>query len=394
MKILCRYDASGPHYVRSGWGKAFKAAGYDFRFWVPQTKSAFDAFAEFEPNIFLGTTYDTDRALVKCIAARPELKVGLFASAWGPRIDEIDVVKYPIVVVNEQEKRTIAHLKETTGRPDFVFIHVTDKYLEPTMSDWRSIGVEPVGILNAADIIDYHPAEPIDALKCDIGFCGGYWGYKGRNLNSHILPLCHPSSGLNVKIFGNKTWPTHAYLGTLADASVKHLFNSATVCPNVSEPHSTDVDGLTCDIVERPFKVLSSGGFCVSDYVEEAREVFGVDELVMCKSASEFHETIYHFVENPELRLPFIEAGQIKTLKSETYFDRTAKMATHFAMPELRNGLLEAKRKIIGHLFERKLVDVVYPQISHGEHKHDDEAAQSRQVTPGRNVHREEAESI
>ena len=348
MKILCEYTPSGPHYVRSGWGKAFKAAGHDFRFWVRETKSAFDAFGEFEPDIFLGTTYGVDRATAKCIAARPEMKVGLFASAWGPRIDEIDLEKYPIVVVSEQEKRLMENLKETTGKPDFVFIHVTDKYLEPTMAGWYDIGIQPLGILNAADIVDYRPAEALPELKCDVAFCGGFWGYKGRNLTDYILPLCHPSSGLNVKIFGNKPWPVHSYLGTINDDKVRHLFNSATVCPNVSEPHSTD---LNWDIVERPFKVMSSGGFCVSDFVGEAREIFTPSELIMCDSPKKFGDAIRYFVEHPEERQPYIEAGQMAVLKKHTYFDRVFQMLTAWGLEVAACHMLERKDWMIKQIY-------------------------------------------
>lgn len=350
MKILCNYTPSGPSYVRGGWGRALKAAGHEFKFWKPETKSAMDAFNEFEPDIYLGTTYDVDRAIYKCIAARPNLKVGLFASAWGPRIDEIDLQKYPIIVATEQEKRLIEKLKVETGRPDFVFIHVTDKYLEPTMSGWRSIGVTPIGVLNAADIIHYHPADPIDALKCDVGFVGGWWPYKSRNLKEWILPLCHPSEGLDVKIFSNSRWPVANQLGTISDANVKHLFNSATVCPNVSEPHSTDsVCGW--DIVERPYKIMSSGGFCVSDFVDEAQEVFTKDELLMVTTPTELKEVIHHYVENPEERASIIARGCKRVLTSNTYFDRVAQFMMNFGLPEEAANIIDTKWKMVHVLY-------------------------------------------
>lgn len=367
LKILCRYDPSGPHYVRSGWGKAFKAAGCDFRFWVPDSKSAFDAFSDFEPDIFLGTTYDMDRALVKCITARPEMKVGLFASAWGDRINDVDLAKYPIVVVSEQEKRVIEHLKQTTGKPDFVFIHVTPKFLEPTMGGWRSIGVEPLGILNAADIVDYRPATRLPELMCDVAFCGGYWGYKGRNLTDYIIPLCHPSTGLNVKIFGNKPWPVHSYLGTIKDENVRHLFNSATVCPNVSEPHSTD---LGWDIVERPFKVMSAGGFCISDYVEEAREIFKPSQLIMCETPQKFRDAVQWFVEHPEERAPYIKDGMEAVLKNHTYLDRVSMMLNNFTLEEEAAKVMEAKSMLIKAIYGDAVHTSVYSQTTCLENSH------------------------
>lgn len=353
MKILCEYTPSGPSYVRGGWGRAFKAAGHDFRFWAPEAKSIMDAMNEFEPDIFLGTTYGVDRALMKCIAARPQMKVGLFASAWGSTIDEIDTEKYPIVVVGEQERKLIEQLKATTGRPDFVFIHVTDEYLEPTMGGWRSIGIEPLGVLNACDVVHYHQAVPMPELKCDVAFVGGRWPFKARNLDAFLTPLCHPSSGLNVKIFGNKPWPVHQYLGLIDDDAVKHLFNSATVCPNVSEPHSTD---LGFDLIERPYKVMGSGGFCVSDYVDEARCLFTESELIMCRTASEFRDTIQHFVDSPDDRLPYIRAGMLAVLLRHTYFDRVAQMLGGFGLRDEADKLMDVKTKFIEYKYGRPLL--------------------------------------
>ena len=77
------------------------------------------------------------------------------------------------------------------------------------------------------------------------------------------------------------------------------LFSSATVCPNVSEAHSQD---FGYDIIERPFKVLSSGGFCISDYVESmAEEVFNNGEVVFAKTVTDWRkitpETNYNIEE-------------------------------------------------------------------------------------------------
>ncbi len=325
MKVLCLHTPCGPHYVRSGWGRAFAACGHDFRFWQPASKSAFDAFSEFEPELFIGTTYDLDRALCKCIRARPALRVILFGSAWGELVDGLDRDRYPLVVATAQEQASLERLKGETGRPDFVFIHVTDKYLEGTMGGWRTIGIEPVGILNAADTFVYLDGEYRHELRCDVAFVGGYWPYKARNLDRFLLPLCHDGTArpLDVKIFGNQNWPVAQYLGTIADEDVRHLFRSAVVCPNVSEPHSTD---LGWDIVERPFKVMASGGFCISDWVDEARQLFDEEELPMARTPRELQQLVRKFVLQPEARQPHIDAGRRKVLRQHTYFDRIQQM--------------------------------------------------------------------
>lgn len=349
MKILCNFTPCGPAYVRSGWKRVFEAMGHEFRFWNVDSKPAFDVFGEYEPDLYIGTTYETSRAIVKCISARPNMKVAMFASAWSEAVEkEIDKQKYPIVVVTEQEKKTLADLKEKTGRPDFVFIHASGNYLELTMNGWRSIGIEPVGILNAADIYVYYPKQPKDELKCSVGYVGGLWGYKSPGLNSHILPLCHPSLGLDVKIFGNQQWPVAQFLGGIQDENVASLFSSAVVCPSVSEPHSRD---FGFDAIERPFKVMSSGGFCIGDYVHEFSTLYKSDEFLMQPDAGSFIDAVQYFVKNPEQRNNWIKRGCVATLQNHTYHDRVAQMMNEFGMSEETSKILTIKRNLINTLY-------------------------------------------
>lgn len=346
MKILCIYTPCGPSYVRSGWGRVFAACGHDFRFWTPESKSAHDAFGEFEPDVAILTTYDCDRALAKCIAARPNMKVAMFGSAWGHLLKDIDTKKYPLVITSESEKKLLAKLKEETGKPDFVFVHVSDKYLDGTMGGWKSIGIKPVGILNAADTFVYLDGTSKPELKCDVGFCGGYWPYKARNLDRYILPLCHPSAGLKVKIFSNSPWPVAQYLGGIADADVANLFASATVCPNVSEPHSTD---LGWDVIERVFKVPASGGFLISDKVKEIDEIFisGRGTIPQADSTKDMFDMIQHYVAHPEERDPVIKRTRRNVLLDHTYFERVHQMWTEFGLEAEAARVLKVKGEIL-----------------------------------------------
>jgi hypothetical protein len=343
MRILCEYSPCGPSYVRTGWGRVFQALGHDFRFWDQRQKPAFDIFSEFEPDILLACTYSVDRAMSKCIAARPHMKVAMYGSAWGPYLNDVDLKKYPLVVPSEGEKRAIEHLKKTTGKPDFVFIHAHDKWLHGTMSGWKDIGVDYHGILNAADTFAYLNGRPRPEFQCDVAFVGGYWGYKARNLDRYILPLCHPSTGLNVKVFGNQPWPVHNWLGLIDDADVKDLFASAVVCPNVSEPHSTD---LGWDVIERPFKVFAAGGLCVSDHVEEAQALFGED-LLFAHNEGELLDMVRHFIKWPETREGHIKAGRRRVLLEHTYWDRVADMLDHFGLETERARCLRLKAEHI-----------------------------------------------
>lgn len=333
MKVLCEHTPCGPHYVRSGWGRVFMATGHDFRFWSPGSKPAMDAFSEFEPDVFIGTTYGVDRAVYKCLAARPRLRVALFASAWGPLVDGLDPGEFPVVVAGAEERRTIARLKAETGHPAFVFLHVTDRYLDGVLGGWRSAGVEPAGLLNAADLYQYGGATPRPDLRCDASFVGGRWPYKARNLDRFVLPLCHPGSGLHVKVFSAHAWPVVNRLGHCSDDEARDLFASSAVNLNVSEPHSTD-PRLGFDVIERPFKVLAAGGFCVSDYVPEAaEEVFPDGEVVFARTPEEYRKVVTHYARNQGEREWHTTRGRRTVLARHTYHHRVADMLRRLGLP-------------------------------------------------------------
>ena len=76
MKILISND--GPHahyYIRMSWLKVFSAMGHEVQIWEKGQRPAFDVFDEFEPDIFMGQTYNLNEATFKCIKQRPHMKV-------------------------------------------------------------------------------------------------------------------------------------------------------------------------------------------------------------------------------------------------------------------------------------------------------------------------------
>lgn len=343
MKILCNYTPCGPSFVRSGWAKVFQALGHKFAFWQPEAKPAFDIFSEFEPDLFIGTTYGVNRSVYKNIVARPNMKVILYCSAWGSLIDQMNLKDYPIVVVNDNEKALIEKLKKETGQPEFVFCHYHDNWVERTLGGWQSIGVKPVGILNAADTFDYLNGTYKPEFDSDLSFVGGYWPYKSRNLDKLFLPLCQ-SREFKIKIFGNQPWSVPQYLGYVDTADVKDIFVSARICPNISEPHSTD---WGFDVIERPYKVLSAGGFCISDYVQSGVEdIFG-NTIPVAKTTQEFNSLLAHYLDRPEERKELADKGKELVLKSHTYFDRVAKMFYHLGLEDEAKKTEELKKKFL-----------------------------------------------
>jgi len=347
MKVLISSDGlNAHHYIRMSWSKVFSSMGYEVRIWQKDETPAFDAFDEFEPDIFMGQSYHLDEALFKCIQHRPHMKVVLRGSDWGDIQKDIDLNKYPILVASEEEKKLLERLKEETGKPDFVHNHYHENWIKHTHNKWEDIGIKPFSLIHGADIFEFGLRPPVDVLKCDIGFVGGYWPYKAKCLDKYLIKLCHPVGDYNIKIFGNRNWPVVQYMGSIASENVGSLFASATISPNISEPHSQD---FGYDIIERPFKVLMSGGFCISDYVESmANDVFTNNEIVFAKTPEEFKKLIDFYIKNPDERIKHMKAGYESVVENHTYFDRVASILTELNLPEEAAKCINVKLSLFG----------------------------------------------
>lgn len=343
LKFACLYKACGEYYRHLGFANALMSCGHSWYFWNPQAKSIYDLVDEYKPDVFIGTTFDLDRPTINCLRENPQIKVVLKGGNWGPNDDKIDQKKYPVLFITETEKILLSRLKEETGKPDFVFCHYHPNRVEETMSLWRNIGIEPIGIMNAADIIDYPTGEFDNVLKSDISFVGGYWQYKSVNLDKYILPLT--KKYMNIKIFGNQGWPCNQFLGNIDTSQVKNLYKSSLVCPNVSEPHS-NVFGF--DVVERPFKILSSDGFLLMDTVSSAKDDVWGDSVPYYTDQKDFCDKIEYYVKNPEKR-DWKKAREI-TLNEHTYHNRMAYLLERLGYIKESQELLEKHQCLISKL--------------------------------------------
>ena len=206
-------------------------------------------------------------------------------------------------------------------------IHYHEDDVKRTHSNFESIGITPVSMMMCADIHEYTNSIKAPELACDIGFVGGYWPYKGQVIDRYLTPLCHPVGEYNIKIFGNQPWGhVNQYCGLISDPNVKNLFRSAKISPNLSEPHALEY-GI--DVNERIFKVLCSGGFCISDSVDAYKKVFK-QGVVFVDSPQEFKDKIDYYINEEEERDGIISLGRSYVLKNHTNFHRIAAILEHF----------------------------------------------------------------
>ena len=335
MKILISTD--GPHafhYIRLGLARAFSADGHEVIMWDINKKPVFDAFDEFEPDLFIGQTYNTNRQVVQAIKERPHMKVIMKAGDWGELGKNIGP-EYGVLKATDQEKRTILDLYEETAKPDYLYIYYHPAFIKSTHGYWMEHGIPVLPNMLAADIFDYTDGKHLPEFDCDLCFIGGYWEYKAQNLDRYILKLCE-NYKYRIKIFGNAHWPVAQYCGPISTNLVKHALASATICPQIHEPHS-NVFGF--DMSERTFKLLANKCFCISDYVAGLDMLFG-DDIVLVKTPEEFQERIDYFLEHPEDRQGYINRGYEKVMTEHTYFHRARDIFQNLRLSEHANNLI------------------------------------------------------
>jgi spore maturation protein CgeB len=330
MKILIRHEPNASNYIYAGIANAFNMKGHEAAFWHQENVPAFDVFNAFQPDIFIGQGYNLDRATIKCLARNPETKVLLKVGCWGPVCQDVDTEKYPILNATDEEMRNVgqvaASLSSIKNLVLFNYVHPNRKdYL---MAAWEETVASTIGLLPAADPMYYFQETVDENLKCDIGFVGGYWPYKGENLDKYIIPLCHPVGKYNIKIFGNQAWPVPQYMGMSNDTTARNLFSSATICPNVSEPHA-NVFGF--EVNERVFKLAASKSFFISDRIDSLTEdIFTKGEAVVAENPEKFHNLVDNFIQNPEQRDSHIAACYETVMKSHTYAHRVQQILESF----------------------------------------------------------------
>lgn len=341
MKILISSDGRHAHYYqRLSWARAFVSAGHPTVMWDINNVNAFDAFDTFEPDIFMGQLYNLDEATIKCIKERPHLRVGLRAGDWGDHEKEVDKSKYNILFCSNKEKEKLKRLKDETGRPDFIHIHYGPNDVKQTHNEFEKLGIPVKSIMMCADTIEYGNSMYDRRFACDIGFVGGYWPYKGQVIDRYLKPMLYPIDKYRIKIFGNQPWKVNQYCGVIKDQEVKNLFRSAKVCPNLSEPHAHK---FGFDVNERIFKVLYSGGFCISDYVN-GYKIFE-DGVILAKTPEEFRERIDYYLDKPEERKRISKIGRDIVIKKHTGYDRASEIMNCLGYKKNAQSIIMEKNK-------------------------------------------------
>ncbi len=330
MNVIIEVQSGSSKFVRRGWGNVLASAGFNVVYHdIESGISINDIFDRLgDVRLFLGTTYNLNRALIRQILKRKEMKVALYGSAFGKFVETLDLEKYPVQIITTEEHRNFDYIKD---RVDCVHIHIQDDLVEGYIGDWTTaFGVKTIGIMNAADTFIYSGSVPKEKYAADVAFVGGLWPYKARNLDKTMVRLCRERWGdLNIKVFG-AGWDVPQALGNLPLGEDGHVFASAKICPNISEPHSTETK--INDIVERVFKVPASGGFLICDDIKLPEDFVGIVPQFSSYECLTHLIDYYLKPENQLLRLGLINRQKAAVLANHTYFDRMAKLLDSIGM--------------------------------------------------------------
>jgi hypothetical protein len=311
--------------VRKAYTKALSTLGFQCMIWHPQSgKPIFDVFNEYTPDVVFCGTWEIDRALFKNLMLRPYVKVILWGANWGSFDNQIDTRTDPVLMASQSNNLEYIEKLAKNNKIQSVFSYYSQKWANITHNKWEDIGLTPIGLPLAADVVSLGLSYPQEELRCDVSFVGGYWPYKAINLNKFLVPLCYPAEGLRVKIFGYGDWPVAQHLGTISDELLPTLFSSSAVNVNVFEPLAQKYG---FDVNERCYKILACGGFCVSEYCDSAaNDIFTNNEVMFARTPEEFRYNVRYFVNHPEDRLPYIERGIACIKHKHNYFLRLQKL--------------------------------------------------------------------
>lgn len=326
---IIEFQSGASFHVRRGWSQVLQSIGYNvIEYWMDKGHVVNDIFNQFgHVDLFLGTTYNLNRPLIKQILNRPEMKVALYCSGWGKICNEIDLKEYPIQVVSNEEKKNVELIKDRIG---CCHIHIPDSRVYDYIGGWTdNLGIPVCGIMNAANLFVYDKAQYKEKYRSDIGFCGSIWPYKAKTLNKYLVRYCREYwRNTSVKVYG-AGWDIPQNLGNIEFGEDAHVFASSKICPNISEGHSY----IFPDIVERVFKTPVAGGFCISDNVDLSET--GLQDVVpQFKEYDEFVSLIDYYLKNEDKRLELLDKQKQVIYERHTYHHRIRKLLSCIGLQE------------------------------------------------------------
>lgn len=201
------------------------------------------------------------------------------------------------------------------SEPAFVWCSAPDAYLG-SYEGWSKSGAKVVSLPWACDTERYNwPYALPQFSDVEMAYVGGYRDYKEQQYAERLWPYED-----RLKIWGYSLWP-RCYQGHLPNEDERILYGQARLCPTLSEPQFY----ATGDTVERPFKIMGSGGVTVLD-MPCYRELFSPEEALIARYPTEYRVMANALLNDDALCAELRNAGHKAVLERHTYKHRVEKI--------------------------------------------------------------------
>ena len=307
MKILLsNTNDANENKILLGIGQVLTACGHDAIVWDTSKKSTFDAFDEFEPDVFITQLEMLNNGMVKCISERPALRVvcKVFAHSHA----------------NDEQKDLIDRLVDD-GLHDLMYTSHTDNTL---FDEWTNHGIDVVSIMNAANIFSSVGGISRRQLKSGILLIEDKYSFTEPMIQEYFNQFLNIDFQHTIKIFGHGDWVGESYCGHLSETLRKDAYASTDICIHLN--HSDDIS-------QNLFDLLSVGTFCVSNHKEILGKILP-DELVLAHTKEEMDDTVEHFFRYPDEKASFIARAYAHIIQDHTYFNRVDEIFNHLDLSQ------------------------------------------------------------
>jgi len=209
-------------------------------------------------------------------------------------------------------------------KSDVVFAQFTPTWREVILRKWKAEGFQLASMEMAVDDTVYQYTKP-DGFEYDMTYCGGFWPYKGKNINDYLMANLVKYRQSTYLV--GKGWPIATDIDC-GELELARKYGASKVSPNVHEPHSTD-GGY--DVVERVFKTMYCGGLCITDPVEELESGYGFEHgthLIIADDPTMYGNFVDDVIQRPQDYEYIREAGRLFVKNNHTYKHRVTQLLT------------------------------------------------------------------
>lgn len=307
MKILfSKTNNANENQILIGLAQVLTSCNHDVILWDIDKKSTFDAFDEFEPDVFFTQLEMLNKGMVKCISERPALRVVCKVFAYQHADDQCKDLIDSLVYI---------------GGPDIAHTSHDDDTL---FDGWTQHGLDVVPILNAANIFQSVGGIEKQQLKSELLLIENKYSFTEPIIKEYFNQFLDVGFTHTIKVFGGGDWVGESYCGYLPETLHRDAYASSDICIHLN--HSDDIGSNL-------FNLLSMGTFCISNHKDILAELL-LDELILVNNSEEMKETVDHYFRYPDEKASFISRAYAHVIQDHTYFNRVDEIFKYLELPQ------------------------------------------------------------